>query len=305
MKRLLYLLVVVMMVAACGESYDEKRKVQQKRRAQLLREDSAALKVAVMPTLDCLPLFVAKEENLFAEHNADIRLKLFTAQMDCDTALQRGRVEAAVTDMVRAERMINQGMKLSYFTATDTYWQLYSYRMARIKKLEQLDDKMVSMTRYSATALLADAVTDSAKLAAERVFKIQVNDVNIRLKMLIGGEIDAVMLTEPQASMARQAHHQLLMDSRKLDVRLGAMVVNDEAVKDTARQRQLKVLRMGYNQACDSLTKHGMAHYSQLLTKYYHLRPEQLDSTLKSVIFKRMYSPREQDIETARKWLNK
>ena len=59
---------------------------------------------------------------------------------------------------------------------------------------------MLAMTRYSATDLLADYAVDSAKLKSEQVFKIQVNDVNIRLKMLLNNEIDAVLLTEPQAT---------------------------------------------------------------------------------------------------------
>ena len=66
-------------------------------RIQQQREDSAALKIAVMPTLDCLPLFVAKETDLFDKDVSDIRLKMFTAQMDWSvewTATRRLREEA-------------------------------------------------------------------------------------------------------------------------------------------------------------------------------------------------------------------
>lgn len=304
MRGLLYILTAVMLMAGCGQSYEEKRQQQHKRRKQLLREDSLALKIAVMPTLDCLPLFLAKDHHFFDSLGVDVRLKMFTAQMDCDTALQRGRVEGAVTDLVRAERMIKQGTPLAYLTATNAYWQLYSNRMARIKKLEQLDDKMVGMTRYSATALLADAIVDSAKLQQERVFKIQVNDVNIRLKMLIGGEIDAVLLTEPQATLAREAHHQLLLDSRRLDIQFGAIALREVLPGDTLRQRQVEVLKKGYNQACDSLSAYGLRHYADILSKHYKLREDQLDSLILSMKFAKIAEPREADIERARKWLN-
>lgn len=303
MKRSLYILIAVALVASCGQSYEEKRLQQHKQRAQLLREDSAALKIAVMPTLDCLPLFLAKEHHFFSDMGADIRLKMFTAQMDCDTAIQRGRVEGTITDLVRAERMIKQGTPLVYLTATNTYWQLYSNRMARIKKLEQLDDKMVGMTRYSATALLADAVVDSAKLKPERVFKIQVNDVSIRLKMLVGSEIDAVWLTEPQATLARAAHHQLLTDSRQLGMQFGAIALREKVLADTARQRQVDVLKKCYDKACDSLSAYGLKHYADIVAKYYKLREDQLDSVLLSVKFNKMANPLEADLERARKWL--
>ena len=305
MKRLLYILMAVVLVVGCGQSYEEKRKISHKKRMQLLREDSAALKVAVMPTLDCLPLFVAKDLHLFDTLGADVRLKMFTAQMDCDTALIGGSVEGAVTDLVRAERMIQKGTALRHITATNAYWQLYSNRMARIKTLKQLDDKMVAMTRYSATDLLADFVRDSAKLEKERLFKIQVNDVTIRLKMLINSEIDAVLLTEPQASVARQAHHQLLLDSRKIPVKLGVISFREKSLADKERQRQLDVFKRGYNQACDSLKKFGVDHYCDLIEKYCKVKSNQVDSLLLTLQYDKIAEPSEADVERARKWLKK
>ena len=303
MKRLLYFLTAVLVVASCGPSYEEKRRTIHKERMQRLKEDSAALKVAVMPTMDCLPLFVAKAEHLFS--GVDVRLKLFTAQMDCDTALAGGSVEGAVTDLVRAERLQKQGTSLRYVTSTGAYWQLYSNRMARITKLPQLDDKMVGMTRYSATALLADAAVDSARLKPERVFKIQLNDVDVRLKMLLNGEIDAVMLTEPQASLARQAHHRMLMDSRKAGVQLGVVAFREKSLADKTRREQLDVFLKGYNQAVDSLNHHGLSRYRNLVVKYCHVKENQIDSVLRNMKYQRISAPKEADVERARKWLEK
>lgn len=306
MKRLLYLLTAILLIASCGPSYEEKRRQSHKRRMQLLREDSAALKVAVMPTLDCLPLFVAKEGHIFDSLGTDVRLKMFTAQMDCDTALVGGSVEGAVTDLVRAARIEQQGTPLLYVFATDAYWQLYSNSMARIKRLPQLDDKMIGMTRYSATALMADAVTDSAKLQHDRVFKIQVNDVFIRLKMLQMGEIDAALLSEPQASVARETKQFLLADTRKDSICLGVIAFREKPLKDEARQRQLEVFKKGYSQACDSLARYGVNRYRHLIVKYCKIKESQIDSTLlHSMKFLPITAPREADIERARQWLQK
>lgn len=305
MRRLLYLVAAVLIVSACGQSYEEKRKVSHKQRLQLLREDSAALKVAVMPTLDCLPLFVAKEEHLFDTLGADVRLKLFTAQMDCDTAVVGGSVEGAVTDLVRAERLMSKGTPLRYISATNAYWQLYSNRMSRIRELKHLDDKMLSMTRYSATDLLADFVVDSAKLKSEQVFKIQVNDVYIRLKMLLNNEIDAVLLTEPQATQARLAHHHLMLDSRKIPLQLGVIAFREKALKDQKRQQQLDVFKRGYNQACDSLARYGVKKYRSLLVKYCKLKGSEVDSLPRDLKFQRIAEPQQADIERAQKWLKR
>ena len=198
MKQLLTIVLAALLLAACGETYEEKKRISRQQRLKMMREDSAALKVAVLPTLDCLPLIVAKEQGLFDSLGADVRLKRFMAQMDCDTALVRGRVEGSISDLVRTERIISRGTSLDYVTSTGAYWQLLTNRTARIRDLKQLDDKMVAMTRYSVTDMLVDWAVDSAKLKEERVFKIQVNDVGIRLRMLQNNEMDAVWLTAPR-----------------------------------------------------------------------------------------------------------
>ena len=78
MKRLVIGILTVLMLIGCGQSYEETKRLSRQQRLQLAREDSAALKIAVMPTLDCLPVFVAKECHLF-DSVVDIRLKRFAA----------------------------------------------------------------------------------------------------------------------------------------------------------------------------------------------------------------------------------
>ena len=304
MKQILCLLALALAMTGCGQSHEEKQRVVRKQRMQLQKEDSAALKIAVMPTLDCLPLFVAKERQFFSQNGADVRLKMFTAQMDCDTAIIQKRVEGIVSDLVRTERMQKLGIPLAYVTSTNAYWQLYTNRLARLKKLPQLDDKMLAMTRYSVTDLMADFVVDSAKLSAERLFKIQINDVHIRLKMLTGNEIDAVLLTEPQATQARLARHNMLLDSRKMPMQMGVLAFREDVLKDTTRQQQLEVVKKCYNQACDSLVKYGIGAYRSIVEKYCKIPEGQVDSLPHDIKFHHIAQPAEVDIERAKKWLD-
>ena len=84
---LLLSVVAIVSLIGCGPSYDEVKKQSRAEWIQQRKADSLALKIGVLPTLDCLPLYVAKEYNLFDTAKADIRLKQFYAQIDCDAAL--------------------------------------------------------------------------------------------------------------------------------------------------------------------------------------------------------------------------
>ena len=304
MKRFFLIIAIISLIVGCGQSYEETKRLNQAQRLRMFREDSAALKVAVMPTLDCLPVFVAKDRQFF-DTAVDIRLKQFTAQMDCDTALMRHRVEGSVTDIVRAERMMKSGVDLKYWTSTNAYWLLISNRQQRINDLKHLDDKMVAMTRYSFTDLLSDMAVDSAKLKHERVFRIQVNDVNVRLKMLENNEMDALFMTEPYATQALLAKHKVLMDTRKSDMQMGAFVFRVKGMDDKNRQRQMKAFLKGYNEACDSINQYGVRNYQDVIRKYYVVSEQTLKNLPDTLRFQHATPPSQKDIETAQQWLSK
>ena len=304
MKKLFWIITTICLLAGCGQSYEETKRISREQRIKQQREDSAALKVAVLPTLDCLPIYLAEDHEMF-DTVADIRLKQFTAQMDVDTALLNDRVELGVTDLVRAERMMKQDSLIEYLTATNAYWQLISNRVARITDLKHLDDKMLAMTRYSVTDLLGDLAVDSANLKPERVFRIQINDVNVRLKMLENNEMDALLMTEPQAAQARLLKHKVLLDTRKQDMQMGAIVMRSKVLAERNRKVQLKVFIKGYNAACDSINKYGISHYRDLVMKYCKVKREAVDTIPKNLKFSHIKKPREKDIEQARKWLSK
>ena len=150
-------------MASCGDSQQKRLRLSKQEKAQLDSIDRASLKVGVMPTLDCLPVYLAYEDSIFLKQGVTVHLYRYNAQMDCDTAIARKRVEGTVTDLVRAARLQKQGTQLFYPVSTNLYWQLITNRKARISELKQLSDKMIAMTRHSATDYLSTLVIDSVK----------------------------------------------------------------------------------------------------------------------------------------------
>lgn len=300
----LYIFCLLSLIG-CSPSEEEQERLNQASVKKELQEDSLALKVAVMPTLDCLPLYVASDRGMFRAEGVDVRLRCFTSQMDQDTALQKCRVEGIVSDLVRTEYLKQQGLSLRYVTSTNQYWLLFTNRTARIKRLNQLEDKMVAMSRYSATAMLADYAVDSVRLNSEHVFRIQINDVFIRLNMLENSIMDALFLSEPQATSARLMKSPILLDSRQTDMRMGVLAFNEKLVADTMRQRQLDGFVKAYNIACDSINQYGYVGYADIIEKYCHTTRSVVDSLPRDHHYNRIEQPREKDIVKAQQWLRK
>lgn len=290
------------MLAACGESYEEKRRITRAEQIRLAKADSAALKVGVTPTLDCMPVFLAKEHHLFDTLGVDIRPKLFTAHLDIQDRLEKGKLEAGFTDLVRAERMMKRGTPLYYVTATNTYWQFITNRKSRIKELRQLTDKMVAMTNHSVTDMLAQMCVDSVKLKQTDVFRVPINDVYVRLSMLQNNEMDAMLMTEPQATTARLYKNPVLMDTRKIDLRMGAIVMRERVMSDQNRKKQLDAFVKAYNMACDSLNMNGWERYKDIMMKYIQM-DDKTYQALPKLKFEHAQTPRQKDIDRAKRFL--
>ena len=305
MKKVFYAIISLVLLSACGQSYEETKRLGRQQRREAMRKDSAALKIAVMPTLDCLPMYVAEYEQLYDTLNGGVRLKPFKAHIDCDTAIMRQRVEGSVSDLVRALRMEKRGTSLRYVAVTNGFWQLITNKNSRIHQLKQMDDKMIAMTRFSVTDMLSDMIVDSVKLRDEHVFRVQINDLDVRMQMLQNNEMDALFFQEPQATMARMAKNPVVLDTRQLDMQMGVLVFREKEMRRPERHKQLDLFVKAYNAACDSINKKGVKYYRNIVMEKCHVSSAVVDSLPKNLKYQHAIGPRQQDIDKAQKWLNK
>ena len=300
MKRINYLLILaVLSLVSCGKSDKE---LQAERQAQKLAEREAyqkAYKIAVMPTMDCLPAYLLKDSLLYDTAKVDIRLCRFNAQMDCDTAMIGGSVQAAFSDLVRTERLKHRNKVLMhYLTDTNLNWQLIADKDSKLKQLSDLSDKIVAMTRFSGTDLLTDMAVKKAK-PKYQVFRVQVNDVLVRLAMLQNHEIDAYWFAEPQITKALSADNNSLFNSEDAGVHLGVVAIMDKV----RRQDEEAVFAAAYDKAVEQINKNGVKYYSALIQKYMKV-DESVVRALPDIKYTKIGPPRKADLLMARNFLS-
>nr|WP_314158693.1 ABC transporter substrate-binding protein [uncultured Prevotella sp.] len=300
MKRINYLLILaVLTFVSCGKSDKE---LQAERQAQKLAEREAyqkAYKIAVMPTMDCLPAYLLKDSLLYDTAKVDIRLCRFNAQMDCDTAMIGGSVQAAFSDLVRTERLKHRNKVLMhYLTDTNLNWQLIADKDSKLKQLSDLSDKIVAMTRFSGTDLLTDMAVKKTK-PKYQVFRVQVNDVLVRLAMLQNHEIDAYWFSEPQITKALSADNNSLFNSEDAGVHLGVVAIMDKV----RRQDEEAAFAEAYDKAVEQINKNGVKYYSALIQKYMKV-DESVVRALPDIKYTKIGPPRKANLLMARNFLS-
>jgi len=240
------MVVTSLMMMSCNDAEKRERISREQREAER-KADSAALKIAVLPTMDCLPIVVAKELHLFDTLNVDVRLRRYNALSECRKALKNGLVEGADTNMT-----------FRFLTA----------KKARLSRISQLSDKMIAADRDGISKRMAEAAIDSMLRKKQHIFIVQVEDLNVRYDMLQNGNIDAAMLPEPYATRAIKigAKEISLKPYYKDTVKATGVVFREEVMKHPDRQKQRELFNKALKAAKDSINRYGAEGYVKFLS---------------------------------------
>lgn len=293
--------VAVAILVGCGKSADEQKAEQKAAAAKAKSDEQSAFKVAVTPTMDCLPLYLIKDSMLYDSTKVDLRLKYFKSHEDIDTALAGGSVQAATTELIRAmELRRNHHVNFRAIAVTPLEWTLIGDKANKITSLKALGNHMVAMTPFSATDWLTSIVRKRAK-TDDIIFSIPMNDISLRLQMLLNDEMDAAWLPEPQATAAIVKGNVKLAKSSDEGRRLGIFLYRETSGKDAdKRGNELEALKAAYNKAVDLINTKGVRYYSALIKKYMNVDDKTI-ARLPKITYSHTGGPVRADILAAEK----
>ena len=261
--------------------------------------DTTKLCVAVMPAMNCLPVYYAERTGLADSLGLEMEILRYKAQMDIDTAITGGYADIAFTDLIRCAKLNKQGFTITPFLSCDEPLSLISLKTKRVKQVNQMKEQMIAISRLSATDYWCDRVLDETHTSYDDIYRPQVNDVQLRAEMLRLGLIDAAMMGEPYATWMTMSGHKRLFQSKDKQPRLYAWA------NKSATKLQQKVFLNLLNEATERLSKASEAALLRdILKQEYQLPPELVD-TLALQPIKLSSAIRPSDIEEAEKWLSK
>ena len=232
--------------------------------------------LALMATLDCLPFFYAETHGIYRRLGMDVAVTPYRSQLACDTALTRGAADIVYSDHLVAKRA-GQKAAEGWETALslNDAWTLVAYRGLRIRNVKALDGRDIAITRSSESLERLEAMLQANGLSAEKVYLPQINDLNIRMRMVAQGQIAAAMLTEPYTAAAA-ARGNMLLPTAGGDVHHSRLLrrKGKQALPDGKWQTIIK----GYNMAVDSINERGLNCCADILINHYGLDPQMADT---------------------------
>jgi NitT/TauT family transport system substrate-binding protein len=298
MKHFISFLTSILMLASCAHKQEAMLSVAEAKKA-----DSLALHVALMPTLGCLPMYYAQLTGITDSLDLDIRLLRYTAQMDIDTAITRGHVDIAYTDIIRAIRL-SDSVSVTSFLASDEPLTLVAQKGKKVKKMQQMSEKMIAICRLCATDYWSEKMLDSAKISLDSVYRPQINDVRLRGKMMCTGLLEGAILEEPYASWAIWEGNKKLMQTQEKDFQFAVWIATDSLGKDKRKAEQTRKFIVAYKTAVENINKGLYADSLRSILLREYAMPQAIIDTLQLPTIKQAFLPRKKDVEEAVNWLS-
>ena len=121
--------------------------------------------------------------------------------------------------------------------------------------------------------------------------------------MIVNNEMDAAWFAEPQSTLLLALGHNVLFDSRKQQLQLGAIVLRTADIVKPQREKQLNEFTKAYNRACDELNSRGLKYYRELIKRYMNVDDATIDR-LPKLKFMQAVRPNQSDIDKAQAFLH-
>ena len=176
------------------------------------------IRIAALPVLDTLPIYVAQEEGLFQKRNLTVEA------IPVSSAPKRDELINAA----QADGMINEVMSTIFHNRDETRVQIVRYgRVATenspifyilasgksgVTTVEGLRGTPIGVSQGTIIEYLTDRLLQAEGFSNEEINTIAVPDIGQRMALLNSGELPAAMLPDPLASLVMQQNAAMIID---------------------------------------------------------------------------------------------
>ncbi len=204
-KVLMILLVLILLPAGCGATKSNRNEIP-------------TLKVALLPIIDSVPMYVAQQEGLFEKNGIKVEFIPVASAPERDQLLVSRQ----------ADGMINETISTFFFNQIDTQIQIVRYALRPTEKAghffilasaksgftspEQLKLAAIGVSQGTIIEYVTFRLLEQAGLSVSDIKTIAVPRIPDRLALLNSGELSVAVLPDPLASLAIQQGAKIIMD---------------------------------------------------------------------------------------------
>ena len=180
--------------------------------------EPTTLKIAVLPVIDALPMYVAQQEGLFEKHKVSVTFVPVASAPERDQLVSAGQAdgmvnEALSTALYNKDKVQVQIVRYARAATPDTaLFSILASGESGIDSLEKLKGVKIGISEGTVIDYLTDRLLQAEGFTQDEIQTIAVPKIPDRLNLLGTGELQAATLPEPATSLAIKQGARLILD---------------------------------------------------------------------------------------------
>ncbi len=266
-----------------------------------LKESPALLTIGILPDVDSLPLVLALEAGLFEGAKLHVELVPFKSALERDTAIQTGKIDGGISDILAATFAQNAGFAVEIVSHTDGRYRLLAAPSSQMGNIHGLQGKAIGISPNTIIEYATDMMLQDAGMDSDSVDKVSILDIPLRLQLLLGGQLTAACLPDPLAALAASKGAIPIADSQDMQLAPGVLVFSSRALG--AKADTIRRLLAVYNEAIALLNANStdMAFLEPLLDKAGF--PAGVVQAMELPVYRPAALPTRTEVDTVLAWL--
>lgn len=301
------LMLMLVMLAGCASSGKQQSGQTSQKEQASQSATNKPIRLGVLPIEDNLPLYVAESDKLFEKAGIKVELVPFASALERDAALQAGRIDGEVADLVAVGLLKKGGTDVKVAsiglgaTPQEGRFALLLSPKSTAKVPADLKNVPIAVSQNTIIEFVTDMLLRDAGLAQGEIKKVSIPKIPVRLQMLASGELQAAVLPDPLATLAAKQGAKVLLDDTKLTKNLTQTVIlfSQSAISDN-KEAIRKVVEI-YGTAGKAMTDNP-EKYRPLLIEKAKI-PAPIKDTYKSPTFTKPQLPKVEDIDRVMNWM--
>ncbi|MBK7319757.1 ABC transporter substrate-binding protein [Candidatus Villigracilis affinis] len=231
-KSLLALVIIALLAVACAP-------------ATAAPQETVTLKIAVLPIIDTLPMYVAQQEGLFAKHGVNVEFVPVASAPERDQLVGAGQADGMVNETISVmlfnkEKVQVQAVRYALRpTENAGHFFIIASAKSGITDSQGLKGIEIGVSQGTVIEYVTERLLQAEGLTSEEIKTIAVPKIPDRMALLASGELNAGVLPDPLGALAVQQGAVIVLDDSKhpeygfsvISFRKEIIDANPEAIK--------------------------------------------------------------------------
>ncbi len=180
--------------------------------------ETTTIRLAVLPILDTLPMFVAQQESLYIQHNVKVEFIPVGSAPERDQLIAAEQADGMVNEIVSTlfynkDKIQVQTVRYARSaTSTAPLFHILASAQSGITSPDGLKGVEIGISQGTIIEYLTDRLLQSQGFTPEQIRTVAVPKISDRMALLASGELKAGMLPDPLTFLAEQQGAVIVLD---------------------------------------------------------------------------------------------